>query len=181
MSPNWLLICGGPFWWCPPTSSFITSDHQNRPETFGAIALPAGDKISLCPRGHKPCLCNPSIKTGVGSCGCWPHIGMVFHQLEVKGTRRCQRRDCHHILVRSPTSDTQSRAWSSHGAGDPCDGCMHYLCILDILWSSMSSLPRKPFAKGLFSIFSWVIWKGGNTMGSLRVQGTARERGDVVY
>lgn len=34
-----------------------------------------------------------------------------------------------------------------------------YLCILDIRCSSMSSLPRKPFANGLFSIFSWVICK----------------------
>lgn len=32
-----------------------------------------------------------------------------------------------------------------------------YLCILDILCSSMSSLPRNPLAKGLFSIFNWVI------------------------
>lgn len=34
-----------------------------------------------------------------------------------------------------------------------------HLCILDILCSSISSLPRNPFAKGLFSILSWVIWK----------------------
>lgn len=34
-----------------------------------------------------------------------------------------------------------------------------YLCILDILCSSISSLPRKPLAKGLFSIFNWVIWR----------------------
>lgn len=33
-----------------------------------------------------------------------------------------------------------------------------YLCILDIRCNSISSLPRKPFANGLFSIFSWVIW-----------------------
>lgn len=38
-----------------------------------------------------------------------------------------------------------------------------YLCILDIRCSSMSSLPRKPFANGLFSIFSWVIWNDKNT------------------
>lgn len=34
---------------------------------------------------------------------------------------------------------------------------LSYLCILDILCSSMSSLPRNPLAKGLFSIFNWVI------------------------
>lgn len=36
---------------------------------------------------------------------------------------------------------------------------LSYLCILDILCSSMSSLPRNPLAKGLFSIFNWVIWR----------------------
>lgn len=33
-----------------------------------------------------------------------------------------------------------------------------HLCSLAMRWSSLSSLPRKPFAKGLFSIFNWVIW-----------------------
>jgi hypothetical protein len=41
------------------------------------------------------------------------------------------------------------------GIGRP----LSYLCIRDILCSSMSSLPRNPLAKGLFSIFNCVIWK----------------------
>lgn len=32
-------------------------------------------------------------------------------------------------------------------------------CSLAMRCSSLSSLPLKPFAKGLFSIFSWVIWR----------------------
>ena len=44
-----------------------------------------------------------------------------------------------------------------------------YLCIRDILWSSMSSLPRNPLAKGLFSIFNWVIWRKEREKERLRV------------
>lgn len=55
----------------------------------------------------------------------------------------------------------QSLAIGDHGY--LCDCNRSYLCILDIRWSSMSSLPRKPLANGLFSILSWVICKTDRT------------------
>lgn len=124
-----------------------------------------------------------SVNEAQHRCPVW--FVLVMHVLdEVSGWDQPSGDDGSHVFIALGSAYTRARAldhmhpiittFPSGSWGDKETNTFCFLCALTskhahivrahpcslaMRWNSLSSLPLKPFAKGLFSIFSCVIWE----------------------